>query len=165
MQYQQAPSINPIYDCIVLDLDGTLVATTENPHESGELLHFKDMHGDPATIWLHKRPGFDDFIRQCFDRTVVGVWSMGQPGYVEAVVSLFPQKPKFVFNWWNCDRAKGKIFKRLNNIPHPGRAIMVDDKTITLEMCERVTAVTVPEWTPDQVSDTVLSELSQRLFV
>ena len=158
----------PLYECIVLDLDGTLVFSSERPKGIANNVSFKDMHGDSMELWIHKRPGFDIFLRKCFESAVVGVWSMGQPGYVEAVVSLFPQKPAFVYSWCDCDRdsrrPQAKIFKRLNNIPHRGKIIMIDDKTDILEMCDRVNTFIVPEWHPRNTNDTTLHDLSVLLF-
>lgn len=154
----------PLYDCIVLDLDGTLVFASEKKKGIAETIKFKDMHGNPMELWVHKRPGFDTFLKTCFESAIVGVWSMGQPGYVEAIVSLFPQKPAFVYNWCDCDRLNGKIFKRLNNIPYEGKIIMIDDKTDILEMCDRVNTFIVPEWHPRDDDDTTLYDLSGLLF-
>jgi hypothetical protein len=154
-----------IYDCIVLDLDGTLVYSSKKDKGQGEKIVFKDMHSDDMELFVHKRPGFEKFIRKCFETTTVGVFSMGQAGYVEAVVSLFPQRPAFVYNWCDCDRAKGKIFKRLNSIPHQGKIIMIDDKLDILEICERVETRIVPEWNIKDQGDTVLYDLISQLFI
>lgn len=121
------------------------------------------MHGDDTELWVHKRPGFDTFLQRCFREGDVGVWSRGQPGYVEAVVNLFPEKPKFVYNWCHCDREKGKIFKRLNSIPHDGRIIMVEDDISNVELCDRISIIIVSEWHPKQTEDRVLYELERRL--
>lgn len=151
-------------DCIVFDLDGTLIYSAKKPKGKAEKIEFLDMHGDPMILWVHKRPGFDKFLEACFNSSVVGVWSMGQPGYVNAVVNLFPQKPAFIYNWCNCDRAQGKIFKRLNNIPYSGRILMVEDDKAKLEQCDRVTTIILPEWHPKHNQDTALYNLSLMLF-
>lgn len=151
------------YDCIVFDLDGTLVFSSQKCKGIAQRISFKDMHGDDMELWIHKRPGFDEILNKCFESMIVGVWSMGQPGYVEAVISLFPQKPAFVYNWCDCDRAKGKIFKRLENIPHRGNILMVDDKIDVLETCERVDTHIVPEWYPRNHGDKTLYDLANLL--
>jgi TFIIF-interacting CTD phosphatase-like protein len=154
------------YDCIVLDLDGTLVYTSEDKEGDAIDISFNDYHGDTIKMWVHKRPGVDEFLRECFNHVKVGVWSMGQSGYVNAVVKeLFPETPIFVYNWWDCDRKDGKIFKRLNNIPYNGNILMIDDKTDILEMCERINTFIVPEWQADEYEDTVLYDLVYLLFV
>lgn len=86
------------YDCIVLDLDGSLVCSRSKNLGNGEKITFMNSYGEEEIMWVHKRPGFDMFLQTCFELSTVGVWSMGQPGYVEAVVSLFPQRPTFVYN-------------------------------------------------------------------
>jgi len=156
------------YDCVVLDLDGTLVYSSDNKIRDSECIMFEDMHGDMIKMWVCKRPGFNEFLDECFKHGNVGVWSMGQSGYVNAVVSLFPQKPIFVYNWCHCDRdsrrINGIIFKRLKNIPCDGRIIMIDDKKDALETCGRIETYIVPEWDPKINDDTVLYELSNILF-
>jgi len=94
----------------------------------------------------------------------VGVWSMEQPEYVNAIISLFPQKPVFVYNWCNCDRENGKIFKSLDNIPFEGKILMIDDQKECLEICERVDTYIVPEWHPRYQDDVVLYHLLSKLF-
>jgi len=154
--------------CIVLDLDGTLVfSSTKRKSLTKDLcqdISFIGMNGDKKKLWVHKRPGFDTFLKQCFETMIVGVWSMGQPQYVDAVISLFPQKPHFVYNWCDCDRTEDKIFKRLKNIPFDGNAIMIDDNTDVIESCDNVTIYIVPHWTPDKKNDTVLYDLAETLF-
>lgn len=152
------------YDCIVLDLDGTLVYSSKKSKGPSQKIKYRDVHGDIVKFWVHKRPGFDEFLQQCFEKSKVGVWSMGQPEYVKAIVSLFPQTPIFVYSWWECDRAGGKIFKRLNNIPHVGNIIMIDDKTDILETCNRINTHIVSEWNPHQNHDTELYDLLHILF-
>ena len=158
------PQKSEMYDCVVLDLDGTLVYSNKKQKGEAQKIMFNDMHGDPTELWVHKRPGFDFFLHACFDSATVGVWSRGQPGYVDAVVTLFPQRPEFVYNWCHCDRARGKIFKRLNNIPHSGSVVMVEDEIASLELCDRVALITVPEWHPRYTQDTTLYDLSMQLF-
>jgi TFIIF-interacting CTD phosphatase-like protein len=79
------------YDCIVLDLDGTLVYTSKKDKGDGVRMTFCNMYDEDEERWVHKRPGFEKFINHCFAVADVGVWSMAQPGYVDAVVKLFPQ--------------------------------------------------------------------------
>lgn len=151
-------------DCIVLDLDGTLVYSTENKDPGAINIKFHDIYGNSRQLWVHKRPGFDEFLKACFKFTTVGVWSTGQPGYVNAVVSLFPQKPAFVYNWFNCDSDGIKQIKTLNNIPHKGNILMIDDRVDILELCDRVKIFIVSEWHPRDAQDTVLYDLTTKLF-
>lgn len=155
----QGGEIKSKYDCIVLDLDGSLVYSSGKNQGSGEKITFVNSYGEEEIIWVHKRPGFEMFLKMCFDISTVGVWSMGQPGYVEAIVSLFPQRPKFVYNWCNCDREPGKIFKRLDSIPYEGKIIMIDDKRDILREAEGVDIVIIPEWHPRQKKDRALHHL------
>ncbi|CAH6420863.1 NLI interacting factor phosphatase [uncultured virus] len=165
--FNLADSSNPDtirYDCVVLDLDGSLVYSSDENEGDGLCIKYIDSDGEPSEIWVHKRPGFDEFLVKCFEKATVGVWSMGQPGYVEAVVALFPQRPLFVYNWCNCDRSPGRIFKRLNNIPYIGNIVMVDDCPDILEESERVDTLIIPEWSPDELDDRALYEIMCKLF-
>jgi hypothetical protein len=159
--------LNPIkkYDCIVLDLDGTLVDSTYKNRGNGILIKYSDYSGDPDTIWVHKRPGFDNFLEICFKLFTVGVWSMGQPSYVEAIVKLFPQPPAFIYNWTHCDRDSNRVYKRLKEIPYDGNILMIDDKADILELCDRVDTLIVPEWNPRCADDTILSVLAHKLQI
>ncbi len=156
------------YDCIVLDLDGTLVDSCEEREGMAEKILFRDMHNDVTELWVHKRPGFDQFLTDCFKAGDVGVWSMGQSGYVNAVVSLFPQQPLFIYNWNHCDRdfskQYGQIFKRLNNIPYQGSILMIDDHHDVLELSDRIDTLIIPTWTYEQFDDQTLIDLSTSLF-
>lgn len=152
------------YDCIVLDLDGTLVYSSEEEDNKAINIIFKDRDGDMTELWVHKRPGFDEFLTKCFSCATVGIWSMGQPGYVKEIASLFPQQPAFIYNWCDCDRNKGKIFKRLDNIPHQGRIVMIDDRRDILESCDRVNIIIVPEWNYINNNDRTLYNISSLLF-
>lgn len=144
------------YDCIVLDLDGTLIYSSEKKRRNSIKILYETSYKEQADIWVSKRPGFDKFLQQCFENYDVGVWSMGQPGYVNAIIELFPQEPKFVYNWCHCDRSNGHIFKDLDKIPYQGKIVMVDDSPEILEQCERVQSIIVPQWHPKNKSDNVL---------
>lgn len=154
---------NKQYDCIVLDLDGTLVVSSHKNRGNGILTTYTDCDGSIDTIWIHKRPGLDLFLEQCFKLYTVGVWSMGQPEYVNAVVSLFPQPPAFIYNWTHCDRDPHRVFKRLDQIPHSGTILMIDDKADILEISDRVDTLIVPEWVPRCSDDNILLDLIDQL--
>lgn len=152
------------YNCIVFDLDGTLVYTDNKNRGNGEKINFEDIHGDMTTLWVHKRPYFDELLKHCFEHLVVGVWSMGQPGYVQAVVNLFPQNPRFVYNWCDCDRSNTKIYKNLNNIPYDGNILMVDDNPRALEYSSRVDTYIIKCYHPNNRNDIALKDLLPMLF-
>lgn len=151
------------YDCIVLDLDGTLIASSHKNRGDGIFTTYLDYDGSVDTVWIHKRPGFDLFLETCFKLYTVGVWSMGQPDYVDAVVKLFPRSPAFIYNWTHCDRDSTRVFKRLEQIPCSGNILMVDDKLDILEISDRIDTLIVPEWIPQQHGDNILLDLINQL--
>ena len=164
MNQMELLNMNKRYDCVVLDLDGSLICSCGKNYGTGERITFINSYGEEESMWIHKRPGFDMFLEKCFEHSVVGVWSMGQPGYVEEIVKLFPQKPKFVYNWCNCDREPGRIFKRLDNIPCDGSIVMIDDKRDILQESDRVEIIIIPEWHPRNVTDNTLYSLISKLY-
>ena len=115
------------YSCFVFDLDDTLIRATSRPKYNAVEVEYKSMIGEKEKIWINKRPGFEKILEKCFEIGTVGVWSMGQPGYVESVVKLFPKKPDFIYNWTNCDRDGSHIYKNLDMIPNNGKILMIDD--------------------------------------
>ena len=105
--------------CIILDLDQTLVSTSDN--EDGELFHtfglndyakyrhiltrcyylFLEDHkcpgiGSSYPIWGIKRPNLDEFLTFCFKYfKLVIVWSAGQRCYVDLIIkNIFKNHPK-----------------------------------------------------------------------
>lgn len=164
-------TFNPmkIYKYLILDLDGSLIYTSKNDKGSGVQIIYIDSHGDQSSSWVHKRPGFDLFLQLCFENCVVGVWSMGQPNYVDAVLKLFPQIPIFTYNWCHCDRKTGgRVYKSLDTVPFhkitEDPILMIDDNPSLIESTSNIDIYKIPEWHPSNKSDNALFELSQLLF-
>lgn len=153
-----------MYDCVGLDLDDSLIYSSEEDEGNGINIDYINVYGETENIWVHKRPGFDLFLNQCFRHMKVGVWSRGQPGYVNAVVKLFPQEPLFVYNFTHCDRHKGHVFKRLNNIPYDGKILMIDDRPDILESSDKVDIYIIPCWTPNETNDRELFKIANYIF-
>lgn len=153
------------YQCIVLDLDGALVVTHEREKPNTIEITFEDMYRRTTTMWISKRPGLDELLAECFEKAIVGVWSMGQPRYVDAVVqAVFPRSPHFVYNWCHCDRTPGRIFKNLDSLPNHGSTVMVDDRSDVLELSPRVETIIIGTWSPRQTRDKTLFHLANVLF-
>lgn len=86
---------------LILDLDETLVYTTEGPL-AGRAHDF--VVGD---LHVHKRPGVDQFLRQLQEHYELAVWSAGGALYVEPTVAwLFAglDAPTFVWSSRRCTR-------------------------------------------------------------
>lgn len=116
---------------LVLDLDGTLVASSGSMATYSKLMKSLDTHPNQEVVkkikeriyvfdlgymkmWTILRPGtkeFIDFIVNYFK--VISVWSAGQQDYVEAIVDiLFPPhmpKPAIVFTWDDCARDRSPL--------------------------------------------------------
>ncbi len=150
---QPIPDIR-LYDCVVLDIDQTLVYTTmENYTERCIKMDILGMHGENMEVFVQKRPGLDKFLNHCFEHCKVGVWSAGQPSYVESIVNtFFPQTPIFVYNWCHCNRDSKRlgsmVFKKLEHIPYVGKILMIDDRMTVLDVCDRVDTYIITPWEP-----------------
>jgi len=153
------------YECIVLDLDGSLIHASDENFGDGIEISFINSMGEKENTWVHKRPGLDKFLETCFEHSVVGVWSRGKAGYVEGVVGLFPEKPMFIYNRDNCSGGNGNGKKKLKKIPYRGSIVMIDDRSDVLRKTDRVDTIIIPKWHPKQKTvDTILYNLLPLLF-
>ncbi|GAG20380.1 unnamed protein product, partial [marine sediment metagenome] len=129
----------------VLDIDGTLSLTVDDDeyNDLGEdikkyfsKITYKPFENKDITsdAWVMKRPYLDDFLDYIFEHFNVGVWSIGQPGYVNEIVKylLFDQghQPAFIYNFTNCHRCYDPIrfTKPLNKCPSKGYGIIIEDQ-------------------------------------
>ena len=120
---------------LVFDLDETLVAHVKRKR-SDFTINFPawdsndDKDVDKVMKHIKIRPGTKELLAYCTEKYQIGIWSMGQPNYVNAIVEkLFPDiKPLFVFNWTNCYRDSCHIYKRLEWCPTPlAETYIIDD--------------------------------------
>ena len=128
---------------IVLDIDGTLSMTIDtdeyNSLESNIQKYFSKIVYEPyqnkditREAWVMPRPHLSEFLNYCFEHYHVGIWSIGQPSYVSAVVKyLFTDyEPIFIYNFTNCERnfKDGIRFtKPLSKSPAKGGIIIEDN--------------------------------------
>ena len=126
---------------IVLDIDGTLSMTID-PEEYHDLDNNTKKYFNKITYhpfenkdftkdaWVMSRPYLKVFLDYCFEHYRVGVWSIGQPGYVNAIVKhLFEgYEPEFVYNFTNCHRESNPVrfLKRLSDSPAMDGLIIED---------------------------------------
>lgn len=118
---------------IILDLDETLISSSSHcPTVPSIKVNFWSVEANENRIvWVVKRPGLDQFLDYLLSNHNVGVWSAGQPPYVEAIVAaIFPKRPDFVHNWTHCYRNKGKIYKPLDKamVKIVGPYLLIEDK-------------------------------------
>lgn len=152
------------YDLIVLDLDNTLIYSSNTNKGDGIQTSMIAEDGEVKNFWIHKRPYCDIFLNLCFKYSNVGVWSTGSKEYVDMIVNLFPNKPKFVFSRENCEIVDGKQTKPLDEIPFGGRTIMIDDQSVVLTEREEVDTIVVPSWYPNMIKDKILLTIIPLLF-
>lgn len=134
----------PLTDkCIVLDLDETLVHSSEkleNLVDMGIMSHsdlidlrkrtyrmdiddvvYKKGTGIKTSMWGITRPNVRQFLIECFSYfKIVAVWSAGRKKYVEAIVDyLFKdlRRPHIIYTYDNCERtSSGLIVKPLRKM-------------------------------------------------
>jgi len=130
--------------CIVLDLDETLIHTSERIsqlekteilsnskyfylRERVYILELEDIVDKPGMgvttkMWGVKRPGLHEFLLFCFSHfKIVAVWSAGKPRYVEAICNeIFKDlhDPHIIFTWDHCEYEQKNelVEKPLNKI-------------------------------------------------
>jgi len=126
---------------VVLDIDETLVHTTNNP-----LLEIKVNSGmcpitecydftfmiDKHRYWGKKRPHFDTFIKYIHTNFEIGIWSAGSEDYVvNVLMNTFPndilQDILFVYTFASCQilqiESEMYIIKDLNRLWGLGNVI------------------------------------------
>lgn len=141
---------------IILDLDETLVHSSEDPRQLLNLSAYKDKrwlelrsrmyrfsldgYEKRPTIWGVTRPHLEEFLPFCFGYfEKVCVWSAGIPKYVAKVVEhIFPSgyEPYLVYNRNHCYYApSGDLFKPIEAIGHReirlDNTLFVDDRPTT----------------------------------
>ena len=135
---------------IILDIDGTLSLTidedeyqdlSEDIQQCFNKIIYKKYENKDITsdAWVMIRPYLDEFMDFIFKHFNVGVWSIGQPGYVNTMVNhLFKSKgyqPLFVNNFTHCRRCYDPIrfTKPLEESPGKGGLIIDDNQDVVSE--------------------------------
>lgn len=134
--------------CLVLDLDETLVHTSEEPHKLRELgifsdpklldLRYRTYHlklddvvekrgtGVRTELWGVERPHLREFLLFALGYfRVVAIWSAGQLKYVESIADrIFRdlKPPSVIYSWSQCRNDNGMLEKPLRQ--------MFDDQTL-----------------------------------
>lgn len=177
--------------CIVLDIDETLVHSSQDYNKLNEItqllnktqneqlqsrlyiLPMKDA-GVPYSIWGLTRPYLTDFIDYCFARfDKVCVWSAGTADYVHKVVeTIFPahQQPDIILCRGECHYATDNtLFKPLAKLVDKIEGLelyntfIVDDRLTTF-LRNPANGILIPEYAPTnplQSDDSRLIELME----
>ncbi len=64
---------------LILDIDETLIFASE-----GEIDHSSDFLFSNFSVW--KRPFLDEFLRHCFERFSVAIWTSSTKNYAQEIV-------------------------------------------------------------------------------
>jgi hypothetical protein len=130
---------------IVFDIDGTLSVTLDtddyNSLNLSQKRYFNKIVYRPfekrdifKEAWVMARTNLSELLNYCFNNYRVGVWSIGQPGYVDVVTNhLFGNyKPEFVYNFKHCYREYNPIrfSKPLSKSPAIGGIIIEDSQEV-----------------------------------
>lgn len=135
-----------------------------------------DVVDEPGTgvysrMWGAYRPGwekFHNFCRKYFEH--VGIWSAGQPHYVDAIVDiLFPDpdfQPIVVYNWNHCHingdnicKPLDKLFNddKIRDILRPEDTYILDDREDTFSLNEE-NGILIPAYEPNPTADSIMKE-------
>ncbi len=118
---------------LLLDIDETLVFASE-----GEIDHSSDFQFSNFSVW--KRPFLDEFLRYCFGRFSVAIWTSSTRDYAQEIVGNILNKDQELEFLWARERCTGrknfetgefKYLKDLKKIKRKGydldQTIMVDN--------------------------------------
>ena len=151
---------------IVIDIDETIVCQAPVGCSHRIKLSYKsDITNKQVKHFIKTRPHFDDFLKYCFEIADVGIWSMGQPSYVNSVAELFPMIPLFVNTWVNCDRQQSFVYKNLDTLNHQkyDKIIMIDDNFKVIRWTvDNIIPMEIDEWEGDS-EDSKLIEIMNDL--
>lgn len=88
--------------CLILDLDQTLIFSTEKYHKDTS---FDMKFSNNEFLYVYKRPGLDDFLKYCLENfKYVCVWSAGEDNYVKKIVqNIFKNQDKQPDFIWSRD--------------------------------------------------------------
>lgn len=158
---KKEPLHKPLTDkCIILDLDETLVHSSEDyltlmslkPFNDPSMLDLRSRmynlslggYDKPPTIWGITRPYSEEFLLFCFGYfSKVCVWSAGSPEYVKSIVEhIFPAgyKPHVVYSKHNCKYTQDNVLfkpiekmsedERLEKIIRLDNTLFIDDRDL-----------------------------------
>ncbi|EFJ08402.1 hypothetical protein SELMODRAFT_131706, partial [Selaginella moellendorffii] len=119
---------------LILDLDGTLIATSRQAGLHAKLDFVVEFDPQEQPVWVCKRPGLDDFLSKASQLFEVVVFSLGKRAYVEKMREKIDPSGSLVAFWLSRDSCSGsdaiKEYKDLNS-PSFGRdlrrVVWVDD--------------------------------------
>ena len=110
---------------VILDIDQTLVLTTEYPLSSDAIL----IKLKKNNLFVHKRPWVDSFLLELQSLFIVGIWTAGTEEYAEKLLEVFPNfNPCFVFTRCQCISYNKTYAKNLRGFQTP--VVLIDDDAI-----------------------------------
>lgn len=91
---------------MVLDLDGTLIHTTDImlPENKFQKTISYEFDGEMRVATTILRPCVLEFLSSIPEDIEVGIWSAAQPQYIHAVLDAFDLRPAFVYSNYDCYR-------------------------------------------------------------
>lgn len=145
---------------LVLDLDSTLIFTSENFESFGDLqLYSNPNHnhirprvykfdvidvvdkpgtGVKSSMWGALRPHVHEFLNFCFDyfENII-VWSAGQLKYVHAICDILfddmNKQPILIYSFEDCERTDNYLYKPLVKITNQEFKYITLDKMVILD--------------------------------
>lgn len=171
-------------NCLILDLDETLVHTFEEtailkklkPHKNPALrprIYHKSIcePNDEFEMWGVSRPHLEEFLEFCFSYfKIVAVWSAGTTRYVEEIVDLiFPvnSPPHIIFTRSDCemidDVTKKSLFKMiemeplLKDVMTIQNTLIIDDRCDVWDVCP-LNVIKIPAYVPQPTIETMLKD-------
>lgn len=124
---------------LILDLDETLVYSSENPLERSPDFCIEQ-------YFVYTRPGLEDFLNECNQLYKIAIWTFGSKNYAKEIVNnIFPSEiePCFIFSRERCSYRFNyefgvyEVVKPLKKVKRRGfsieRIIIIDDSPETFK--------------------------------
>lgn len=168
---------------LILDLDGTLICTTNQDYGG----RFEELfHGSYSIIY--KRPGVDEFLKFCFEHFDVAVFTAATSSYAKQIVAkLFTEEQQktliFIYSSNSCreihnsfesqydedfltikDLRKKVFRKKFHGIRYPRDRVLIIDDTPSTYHYNYGCAIPIPEFRC-QKGDTILIKLTNYLRI
>ncbi len=164
---------------IVFDIDGTLSMTLDqedfeslefNEKQYFQPIEYESLGKKQITVWVMIRPHLKVLLEFAFKNYQVGVWSIGQPNYVNSIVQhLFFDngfKPEFVYNFTHCYRDYEphlRFYKPLSKSPAKGGILIEDSPEVVDFQDEHIIIQRFDIFPPDNTTDSEESSESDRI--
>ncbi|KAL4605744.1 hypothetical protein ACB092_09G052500 [Castanea dentata] len=166
-------SLVPRKKLLVLSLGGLLCHRVLR-HDKSKIPRYRDPDTSYGSFLVYKRPHCEEFMKFCFERFEVGIWSSAREWHLNNTLDCIMRgmKSKLAVAW-DQDKCTDSGFKTLEKkdkpiflkelkklgslgFEHSSKVLLIDDKPYKTLLNPPHTAIFLNEYNVDQVNDTAL---------